>query len=322
MSNFDTREFRTALSGFSTGVTIVTTVAEDGEKIGMTASSFNSVSTDPPLILWSVTKTARSASVFRDAKYFAVHVLASDQVDLSNKFAQRGANKFADVDFTQDANGVPIINGSVARFDCTSWAVHEGGDHWVIIGEVEGIARENKESLVFSDGSYATASPIRPIEVDGAISTNETAGQRTGGKSPIDDLLIYNLARAYRQMSHQFHNSVRDSGLSIPSWRILASLYGNVSRDLPDLEARTFLDTESLTDALVSLQRDGLCVVDETDRVRVTATKDGHERVQHLFSHGATLDNAAIGEAGKEGVERLVSMLVEVVKNTNDLKAM
>ena len=175
MTNFDTREFRTALSGFSTGVTIVTSISDDGEKVGMTASSFNSVSTEPPLILWSVTKSALSASVFRDAKYFSVHVLASDQIDLSNKFAQRGADKFAFVDHSQDSNGVPIISGSVSRFDCSSWAVHEGGDHWVIIGEVEGIARENKESLVFSEGSYATASPITPIEVRGSESTNESA---------------------------------------------------------------------------------------------------------------------------------------------------
>lgn len=313
MKDFDTREFRTALSGFSTGVTIVTAVASDGEKVGMTASSFNSVSTEPPLILWSVTKAALSANIFRDAKHFAVHVLASDQIHLSNQFATSGADKFSNVEYTQDTNDIPILKGCVARFDCSSWAVHEGGDHWVIIGEVQSIARENKEGLVFSDGSYAIASPVRPAKT---VSTEQNEIE-----SPIDNLLIYNLARAYRQMSSQFHNSVRDSGLTIPAWRILASLYGNVSRDLPELEVRTFLDTESLSDALVSLQQDGLCIVDDTEGVKsVTGTPDGHKRVEHLFTHGAKLDKTAVGEFGDKGLQQLITMLSEVVRNTNKLK--
>ena len=97
----------------------------------------------------------------------------------------------------------------MARFDCTTWAVHEGGDHWVIFGEVQGIERENKEGLVFSDGSYATANPVRQMKAVEAGAVDY--------ESPIDNLLIYNLARAYRQMSSQFHDSVRDSGLSIPA---------------------------------------------------------------------------------------------------------
>lgn len=312
MKNFDTREFRTALSSFSTGVTIVTAITADGEKVGMTASSFNSVSTDPPLILWSVTKTALSAQAFRDAKHFAVHVLASDQIDLSNKFAKSGTDKFADVDYTQGANSIPIIKGCAARFDCAAWAVHEGGDHWVIIGEVQSIDHENKEGLVFSDGSYAIASPLRSVKTPVA--------EHADIESPIDNLLIYNLARAYRQMSQQFHDSVRDSGLSIPAWRILASLFGNVSRNLPDLEARTFLDADALSDVLVSLQQDGLCVVNEADGVKyVTGTDTGHKRIEHLFEQGEKLDKAAIGESGEQGLQQLITQLAEVVRNTNDL---
>jgi 3-hydroxy-9,10-secoandrosta-1,3,5(10)-triene-9,17-dione monooxygenase reductase component len=87
-SAIDTRALRDALSSFATGVTIVTTADVTGEPIGMTASSFNSVSMEPPLILWSVTKTALSAPVFQNAKHFAVHVLAANQMSLSNRFAR------------------------------------------------------------------------------------------------------------------------------------------------------------------------------------------------------------------------------------------
>lgn len=309
---FDARDLRSALAGFSTGVTIVTALADNGDKVGMTASSFNSVSMDPPLILWSVTKTALSAQAFHDAGHFAVHVLASDQIHLSNQFASRGADKFANLDYTQDDNGVPIIPGCVARFDCTTWTVYEGGDHWIIVGEVKTLAKENREALVFSDGSYATASPVQQ---PGLSSKTESPPV----ESPIDRLLLYNLSRAYHQMSRQFHDSVRESGLSIPAWRILASLYGNVSRELPDLEARTFLDSAALADTLLSLQQNGLCTVSETGGVGFAqGTSAGHKRVQSLFAQGEILDAAAVGDRGKEGLTQLITLLAEVVNNTND----
>ena len=310
---FDTREFRAALSGFATGVTIVTAVAENGEKVGMTASSFNSVSMEPPLILWSVTKTALSAQAFRGAKHFAVHVLASDQIALSNQFASRGIDKFAKVDHYQDHNQVPVLNGCVSRFDCKTWAVHEGGDHWIIIGEVVSLEKQNKEGLVFSDGSYAIASPLRQLDATANSEADDV-------ESPVDQLLFYNLSRAYRQMSQKFHNNVRDSGLSIPQWRILASLYGQVTRQASDLEARTFLDSEALSDALVTLQQDGLCEVEATEQGnRISGTKEGHKRVEHLFAYGEKLDMRAVGNRGEEGLQQLIGQLAEVVKNTNDL---
>ncbi|MBL1422305.1 MAG: flavin reductase family protein, partial [Alphaproteobacteria bacterium] len=87
------KEFREALSSFGTGITIITTCDENGNAIGMTASSFNSVSMDPPLILWSVVKTAFSAEIFKTAENFSVHILSTENTELSNKFATSGANK-------------------------------------------------------------------------------------------------------------------------------------------------------------------------------------------------------------------------------------
>ena len=87
---FSPQSFREALGQFATGVTIVTARGPEGEPVGMTASSFNSVSIDPPLVLWSVTKSALSAEAFRTAEHYAIHVLATDQTDLSNRFARRG----------------------------------------------------------------------------------------------------------------------------------------------------------------------------------------------------------------------------------------
>src|SRR5437667_9421165 len=85
----DTRLFRSALGAFTTGVTIVTTHDKSGVDIGLTVNSFNSVSLDPPLVLWSLAKSAASHRAFLEAEYFAVHILAADQEQLSNRFAQR-----------------------------------------------------------------------------------------------------------------------------------------------------------------------------------------------------------------------------------------
>ena len=91
----DIREFRNALGSFTTGVTIVTTCDQQGQDVGMTANSFNSVSLDPPLVLWSLAKSSGSLPAFANAEYFAVHILAADQEPLSNVFAKKGADKFA-----------------------------------------------------------------------------------------------------------------------------------------------------------------------------------------------------------------------------------
>jgi 3-hydroxy-9,10-secoandrosta-1,3,5(10)-triene-9,17-dione monooxygenase reductase component len=157
---FDAREFRDALSSFATGVTIVTAWSQDAKAVGMTCSSFNSVSMDPPLVLWSVTKTARSAPTFISAQHFAVHVLAFDQSDISNRFARSGEDKFGATDHHFDENNVPIIHDTASRFDCEQYAVHEGGDHWIVLGGVLGFEHTDKEGLVFSRGSYAKLAPI------------------------------------------------------------------------------------------------------------------------------------------------------------------
>src|SRR5512143_589785 len=115
---FDPLEFRKALGSFATGVTIITTRAEDGTPIGLTVNSFNSVSLNPPLVLWSLAETSLSLPIFRAATHWAVHVLASDQEDLSGRFARRGENKFAGLDVDEGLGGVPLLKGCAARFQC------------------------------------------------------------------------------------------------------------------------------------------------------------------------------------------------------------
>lgn len=114
----DPRQLRDALGTFATGVTLVTTRDASGVDTGITANSFNSVSLDPPLILWSLAKNSLSLAAFTESAHFAVHVLAADQDALSNRFAKRGSGKFAQLEISRGVNDIPLLIGCVARFQC------------------------------------------------------------------------------------------------------------------------------------------------------------------------------------------------------------
>ena len=153
--HFDAREFRNALGAFTTGVTIITARAADGSPVGITANSFNSVSLDPPMVLWSLAKSARSLAVFETARHWAVHILAAEQEPLSNRFARSGADKFNGVDAGSGIAGLPLLEGCSTRLQCETAHVYEGGDHLIFVGRVLGFDRSERAPLAFQAGKYA-----------------------------------------------------------------------------------------------------------------------------------------------------------------------
>jgi len=165
MSNprFHSTDFRAALGAFATGVTIITTRSLDGVEAGLTANSFSSLSLTPPLVLWSIAKTSSNFAAFASTRYFAVHVLSADQLALAARFATRGADKFAALDYDTDGEGVPLLRDCAARFRCRSWAQYEGGDHLILVGEVLEIERSTRAPLVFHGGSYGSILPPAPV---------------------------------------------------------------------------------------------------------------------------------------------------------------
>lgn len=307
--SFDAREFRDALSSFATGVTIITARNALNEPVGMTCSSFNSVSMDPPLILWSVTKTARSADAFVKAEHFAVHVLAFDQTDISNRFAKSGADKFGETDHHFDQNDVPILGGTASRFDCKQFAVHDGGDHWIILGEVLGFDRSKKEGLVFAGGSYATASPIQPSRENDGIEMEN---------APVNNLLFFHLSRAFHQVASLFHAEVRATGLTLPEWRILAVLFGEeITHSVPELAKRSFVRPPELVDMLVSMELEGLCKLDgNSQNAIVSGTAKGNEKIAHLFELDSQMESNVFGKANQDDSEVLFKLLNQVINKT------
>ena len=157
----DEREFRSALGLFPTGVAIVTTVAA-GERLGLTVSSFNSVSLSPPLILFSVARSANSFAAWRQAQTYAVNILHEDQHALSTSFARALSAKWDGVQVLPGDTRAPLLPNALAAFECEAHAHYDGGDHEIFVGRVLSIrapTRPDPRPLVFYRGRYRKLAP-------------------------------------------------------------------------------------------------------------------------------------------------------------------
>jgi flavin reductase (DIM6/NTAB) family NADH-FMN oxidoreductase RutF len=169
--SFALPEFRLALGMFATGVTIVTARTADGQLVGLTANSFNSVSLEPPLVLWSLARSASSMPAFAAGSHYAINVLAADQKTLAERFAKRSSDenterapvagsrteRWKGVAFTEGVSGAPLIDGAAAHFECFNRSRYDEGDHTIFVGEVEACGhRPNASPLLFHGGRFYT----------------------------------------------------------------------------------------------------------------------------------------------------------------------
>ena len=153
------RAFRNALGEFPTGVTVITALDRDQHRaVGMTISSFNSVSLDPPLVLWSLVKSSPNLHVFEVGCHHVIHILGAHQRDLASRFATPGINKFESVALREPLSDAvpPVIDGCAAHFFCTVESRIDGGDHVIVVASVQRFDHMEPEPLVFHRGRFAT----------------------------------------------------------------------------------------------------------------------------------------------------------------------
>ncbi|SAL76146.1 flavin reductase family protein [Caballeronia telluris] len=163
----DKQTFRDALSAFPSGVTIVSTTDEKGRHWGFTASSFSSVSMDPPLVLVCIANTADSHPAFLSARRYSINILAQEQKDIAMHFARKGVDKFGPHEFrygTGDDPLPPMLPGSRASLVCIARDVYEAGDHTVLIGEIEAVELSESAPLVYFNRGF------RSLELETADS--------------------------------------------------------------------------------------------------------------------------------------------------------
>ncbi len=156
-----TPAFRAALGMFATGVTIVTVRTASGELVGLTANSFNSVSLSPPLVLWSLGKSAASMAAFSAGSHYAINILGADQKQLAERFATKGVDRWQGVAHTYGEHGAPLITGAVASFECLNRSRYDEGDHVVFVGEVQRCQhRTGAAPLLYHGGKFYTEHPL------------------------------------------------------------------------------------------------------------------------------------------------------------------
>jgi DNA-binding MarR family transcriptional regulator len=263
---------------------------------------------DPPLILWSITKTAYSADAFINAKHFVVNVLGADQTDISNKFARSGTDKFADVEVEKGIGGVPMLPGTITCFECEAWATYDGGDHEIIVGQVKAMRSTAGSGLVFYRGAYATAEAIPTLA---PVETNDVSHF-------IDNYLLYYLTRATHQMGDEFHQLVADDGLTTKEWRVLACLYNENSMSLAELAKRTMVDQTTLLELALGLQKHDMARVQQLDSgTKLTGTIAGQQRVVHLIADCQEAEQSALEGLDADAAETLKTMLQRIIANTD-----
>jgi len=154
--SFDSAEFRRALGKFATGVTVVTATSDDGELAGVTINAFSSVSLHPPLVLFCLADTSASLPLFAVARRFAINILAEDQIECAKHYGGIGEVSLSSHGTSAGESGCPMLDGSLVSLECRSVAVHDGGDHKIIVAEVINIVEGTAEKpLLYCGGKFA-----------------------------------------------------------------------------------------------------------------------------------------------------------------------
>lgn len=285
----DSNEFRKTLGTFATGVTIITTRARDGTPVGLTVNSFNSVSLEPPMVLWSLAKQSGSLPVFEVAEYWAVHILSAGQEDLAKKFARSGEDKFAGLTIEDGAWKTPLLTGCAARLQCKTSFRYEGGDHIILVGEVEYFEHSDLPPLVFHGGKYAVA-------VEKAGNSVQTVRRGLDPDTKFDedilgttfdrDFLGYLLWRAHRQFRSAVRECLSGYELNHAEFFILATLFHRDGRSQNYLnKAVAYTGHEPAAGDIRSLvERGWLRVEGEGGTSILYITDQGKDAALHVFA--------------------------------------
>ena len=307
--DFDPREFRGALGAFPTGVTVITTRDGDGARVGITANSFNSVSLDPPMVLFGLARSARSLSAFNQAEHWAVHILSAGQEALSNRFAKSGEDKFAGVEIEEGIAGLPLLAGCAARMQCRTAFRYEGGDHLIFVGEVLALDRSEAAPLVFHAGKYALAT-----RKSAGLSLSRAA---TGEASFDENFLGYLLARAHFQFYERVRENVVRHGLGDVEYFVLSVLSVQDGRDLARINAHFAYTGQAATpELLAGLCRRGL-LRSGGDGALHYLTPEGRQLTLQLIAAAKALEAEVLGKLGEWDAASLCNLVKQLVLHTN-----
>jgi 3-hydroxy-9,10-secoandrosta-1,3,5(10)-triene-9,17-dione monooxygenase reductase component len=309
---FDPREFRNTLGTFTTGVTIITTRGVDGVPVGITANSFNSVSIDPPMVLWSLARTARSLPAFDQAEHWAVHILSAEQERLSNQFARSGEDKFANLEVEEGIGTIPLLAGCASRLQCRTTFKYDGGDHLIFVGEVLEFDRNEIAPLVFHGGKYAVAAR----KTDSSYAGHEAV--RDPQTSFGEDFLAYLLARAHYQTYAPLHAVLRQYDLSDSEWFVLSSLTAKNGRSLAELNAMYAITGMELGAAALTRLGERDLVHSRNDEAEpLDLTEAGRDVAVRILAAAKATESHLLARLGHHEAVALKNLLRQLIQVTD-----
>lgn len=303
----DTRAFRRALGNFATGVTVVTAADASGRKVGVTANSFNSVSLDPPLILWSIDKRSTSHAVFEAATHFAVNVLAADQIDLSNNFARPREDRFAEIEYQAGAGGAPVLADCSARFECEKYQQVDGGDHWIMIGKVVAFDDCGRSPLLYHQGAYSMVLPHTRM-------TRREEGQPASShfQGRLSHNLYYLMTQALRAYQASYQPRQLSTGLRTSEARMLMVLENDAGLSLAELQREVAMPVREIEEAVNNLKRKAL-VRDDQERVKLTPK--GIDETESLWTIAREQQDQVFSQFSDEQLETFKTVLKAVIQH-------
>jgi len=302
---FSPHEFRRALGNFATGVTIVTAVSPEGEKVGVTASSFNSLSMDPPLILWSSIKESLSCAIFESASHFAVNILASDQMDMSNHFARQNEDKFAGVDWEPGIGGAPIFPNCAGRFQCEAYDKLDGGDHWIFVGKVVAFDDFGRPPLCFHQGSYSMV-----FGHPGSAPKQKDEPAKITSEGRMDDHLFFMMLQAVRAYQVHYSPKVKSLELSLIESRSLLVLSDLSGSDAEDLVGHINAPVPEVREALVNLADRGLV---DCEGDKYTLTEKGLSKTKDVWKLAETHEKEAFESFDEDQIKTFTEVLRKII---------
>ncbi len=309
----DPQLLRNALASFATGVCVITTRSAERGDVGLSANSFNSVSLDPPLILWSLSKTASAMPAFTSAGHFAVHVLSSDQAHLSKQFATRGIDRFAGVALERNAFGLPLLKDCAARFECELKYQYEGGDHVIFVGQVLRFSTAPVPPLVFHSGRYR--------EVAEMVAAFPLANP----ESPMAATdLSYLIWRAFMQFRRRYYDKRVDLQLNASDSYLLQLLAMRQGQTVAELDvAVRFTGKSCSPQEAEALRSRGLvdCDTPVMPSTRLSLTEKGTQMVRELRHASATAERELLSELSPVDGHRLKHLLRVMIEKTDGTDA-
>ncbi len=303
-ATFSDAEFRNALGTFATGVTVITARGADGRAVGLTASSFNSVSIKPALVLWSLGLKAGSLATFKAASHYAIHVLQADQSDLAMRFSRQSEDRFAGLALREGLGGAPLLDGAAAVFECRNHHQHAEGDHIIFVGEVQRLQHvQHAQPLLYHGGKFYTELPL-------ALDGKSTESPLKPSGAFVDHYLSYLLGQANHRIYKGFEAHLAQASLSHIEWRVLAVLHAKKPKTITELGHAILAKQPTVTKLIQRMHANGWVSM-ESD------PGDQRKSLIHATAQGQTLATSLIRKAKlveNEQLARLTAVERESLK--------